>query len=82
MTVSGKARECAKSILSLVQARSYNWRYQASYFGKAMRGHLEAIKRDEVKMRPETAALVSRADEALRTHCDGQDCSFQSVPMN
>ena len=76
ITLQGKARDCAKSVLAAVKDHGLNWRYNAAYFGKAMRWHMHNIKVGEKELKAEDKALVDRAEGALKENCDGQDCSF------
>lgn len=80
MSVQSKARECAKTVLSIVKNQQQsNWRYNAVLFARAMYGHMGYIETEGLTLRPEVAKLVQRANEAIREHCDGKDCSFSAI---
>jgi hypothetical protein len=80
-TLRGKAMECAKHVLRVkddvrMTRALRNWRYEMAYWGTAMRGHVAGMKKAGDVIDDKLAVTVAMAEEALRTHCDGQDCSF------
>jgi hypothetical protein len=48
-----------------------------AYWGKAMRGHVGAMRVAGEVMSEKIQKQVERAEAALKEFCDGRDCSFQ-----
>jgi hypothetical protein len=58
-----------------------NWRYNAAYFGKAMRGHMAQIAKEGLAVSSDVKTAVDQAEACLKEHCDGKDCSFVITPL-
>ena len=90
MTLQGKAKACASAVIVLVQDKDrqpvpggqlVNWRYNMAYWGKAMSGHVEAMRVAGEAMSVEVGELVDQAEAAVKAYCDGKDCSFVVTPL-
>lgn len=77
MSIQRKLMECAKNVRDTYKSQKHNWRYQMNYWGKSMRGHMEAIRKDALPVSYEIKELAEKAEVLLETHCDGEDCSYQ-----
>lgn len=77
-TIAGQIKDCANAVLVNISEKKHNWKYNAAYFGKAMRSHMEAITKDGIELPLRTKRLVLRADACLWKYFDGKDCSFVS----
>lgn len=76
MTSQGMARECGQSVMAAILSGTSNWRYNAAYFGKAMRAHMAKIASDGLVVSSDVKTVVDQAEACLKEHCDGKDCSF------
>ena len=81
MTAQGGALRCAEAVKGAVKDGGSNMRYNAAYFGKAMRGHMAFIQKEGLSVKQDILDAVQGAEEILKAYCDGQDCSFVSTPL-
>lgn len=79
-TLNSKVFTCANNIMVLWKDKPFNWRYQMELFGKAMRGHLAVMRKENMKISKKSSTWAQNAEALLKQECDGKDCSFQTPP--